>query len=102
MKAIWKYPLNIGHKKETKLFVPINAKILHVDMPTRKLNIWFEIDNENKDEVELRKFYTMHTGSIFDDNRLQFIKTVICTPTYVLHVYEKIKEKFLTNDDMRL
>lgn len=102
MKMIWKYSLQYGHETSTRLLVPVKSKILHVAMPTRELNIWFEIDKRNRDNTEVREFYTMHTGSVFDDNHLQFIKTVICSPRYVLHVYEKIIKKFLTDGEMRL
>ena len=102
MRTIWKYRLHTGHVAETDLNVPIGSKLLSIGWQEKAgLYVWFEVDREKIEEKEHRKFYTMHTGGDFDGN-LQFIQTVVCRPTYVLHVYEEVKEKFLTDEDMRL
>ena len=102
-KTIWKFRLRDGHQAETILNLPLNSKLLHVDWQNRSLYAWFEIEREQEQKEE-RKFYSMHTGGDFNDRCLQFIQTVLCTETYVLHIYEFDRKKinFLTDNDMRL
>ena len=100
-RAVWKFQLDTGHNTKTVLQLPLNSKVLHLAFQSRDLMIWVEVDKDEK-EKELREFYTMHTGGLFTDDSLKFVQTIVYSDTYVLHAYEKIKEKFLTDDDMRL
>lgn len=101
MKTIWKYNLIQGHEAKTNINIPLNSKLLSVGKQGNALNIWFEVDKEVR-ELETRKFYVMHTGGNYDYDSLQFIQTVVFSSTYVLHVFEEKREKFLNDDDMRL
>jgi hypothetical protein len=101
MKKIHKYDLNLGHNEMTKLHLPANSLLLHIDKQNGfEIYAWFEvIDTEELDDT--REFVCMHTGSLFDASNLEFRKTVVFQEQrYVVHIYEK--KKFLEKDDFNV
>ena len=99
-KVIWKYQIIDGYNKKTDLRIPVNSKLLHIGIQSKIIMVWFEVDKEEVNNIETRTFYSFLTGSSFNSNDLEYRKTIIFHDTYVVHIYEKRREEFLTNNDM--
>lgn len=101
MKRIYKYSIkNRHHECATNIELPINSKLLDIESQNDTLFAWFEIDIEER-EREIRKFVCMYTGSPFNNMNLKFRKTIVFH-SRVVHIYEKIEEKFLSEEEMEI
>jgi len=101
MKVIYKYRIFTKHNARTVLNIPINSKLLKIDVQDNATYAWFEIE---KDEplIMQRIFYAIHTGKMFEKRNTKFIQTVVYNRIdFVVHIYEEI-EDFISNDEMRL
>jgi len=79
MKQIWKFRLN------NTIQMPMDAKILTVQMQDGEPNIWAMVDTQN--ELESRTFTIVGTGNPFDDTDTKYIGT-FQEPPFVWHLFE--------------
>lgn len=81
--TIWKYEITIN---ETKLQVPYDAELLHVDQQDNRIVLWFLVDGERK--CEERIFRVFGTGREIPVNYIHR-GTVLIDP-FVWHVFEEM------------
>ena len=79
MKQIWKFRVN------TTIQMPMEAKILTVQLQDGEPMMWLVVDTEN--ELESRKFTIVGTGNSFDDKDAKYIGT-FQEPPFVWHLFE--------------
>ena len=85
---IFKYGLVISG--ETVLELPIGSKILKIDNQYNSIQMWVQTI-EGVDKYETRKFFSIKTGSLFENDNLQYLNTVILDDgDYVAHIFEVI------------
>jgi len=85
---IWKYPLN-GMVCDIQM--PMEAKVLTVQMQNRQPTIWVQVNPQN--ELETRHFTLVGTGQEFDDTDMKYIGTfqeVLEGYPLVWHLFEKV------------
>ena len=86
MKTIHKY--TIGVIQNCPVQMPVNAKVLHVDMQNSMLTLWALVDLSNK--IENRYFSVYGTGhEILKEGC--YIGTVN-DGTFVWHIFEDIRD----------
>jgi len=82
MKTIHKYPVPLHG--ESKIAMPVHAKILHVGEQDQRIYLWAEVDPQY--ETEIRMFTVAGTGFHIEDH-LVHVGTVQIG-AFVWHVYE--------------
>lgn len=82
IKQIWKYKLT------SPIEMPLDAKILTIQMQGNEPHIWALVNPKN--ETETRKFVIIGTGHNFDDNTFKYVNTYQEGP-FVWHVFEDVK-----------
>jgi len=101
MKVIYKYKIDPGHNTKTILTVPINSKLLRIDVQLDRLYAWFEIEKDEQQTIK-RTFYVMYTGRGFEKKNMKFIQTVVYNEIhFVVHIYEEV-EDFLSTEEMEI
>ena len=86
MKTIHKY--TIGVIQNCPVQMPVNAKVLHVDMQNSMLTLWALVDLSNR--IENRYFSVYGTGiEILKEG--YYIGTVKDGP-FVWHIFEDIRD----------
>ncbi len=91
MRTIWKYTLERKVYKIQPLFIPITAKVVHVEMGDCVVNLWIETDT-TRAIVEGRNFFILGTGRPIPDDSI-YVGTVTEGPDslkkiYVWHIFE--------------
>lgn len=84
IKEIWKYSLD-GIVSEIEM--PMEAKVLTVQLQNGKPHIWTLVNSEN--DMEIRKFTIVGTGNPFDVSNMKYIGTFQDTP-FVWHLFENV------------
>lgn len=83
MKMIWKYSIAVEGLQT--LFVPEEAKLLHVGEQQGIITLWFELDPVRI--TESRRFCVYGTGWNMPDDHGEYAGTVFIG-AFVWHVYE--------------
>lgn len=92
MQTIWKQNLIIG---PNMIAMPINAKILSLQIQEGKITLWFLFDKEDRYDLKTRIFNVFATGEFFDQivgKRHQHVGTVQID-IFVWHVFETVDFK---------
>lgn len=101
MKIIYKYEIQDGYNAKTVLTVPINSKLLKIDVQNNIIFAWFETEKDEQQTIE-RTFYAVYTGRVFEKKNMRFIQTVIYNKIhFVVHIYEEV-EDFLSTEEMEI
>lgn len=91
MKTIYKYELKEDTCDVQVVKMPIDSKILSIQLQCGKLCIWAFVDT--KRENEERHFYIIGTGYPAPDNPSEYIGTFqLLGGSFVGHVFELIKQ----------
>lgn len=86
MRTIWKY--SISPNSTQGLYLPQNAKLIHVGDQHGVLSLWFELDPSNT--TELREFIVYGTGwAMIEDGMAYHHVGSVQSGEFVWHVYER-------------
>ena len=84
MKAIWKFHIRVTDNQEIEM--PVNAKILCVQMQGGEPFIWAEVDTDAP--ILKRKIKVFGTGHPMPDEQMEYIGTFqMINGRVVLHAY---------------
>ncbi len=86
MKTIYKFQLNL-HNYTNELMLPIDSKVLTVQLQNNIISLWIEINLDEK-QTELRRFKIIATGQSFEDTDAIYIATVQ-QGILVWHIFEE-------------
>lgn len=88
MRAIWKYPLNLGGGSVWSMYDIPDGVVRHVGEQTGEIMLWIEVDPEA--EPTRRTFQIIGTGHPEIEPGYVYLGTVPIGP-WVWHVYETTK-----------
>ncbi len=85
--TIYKYPLT---SNKIKYALPLGVKFLDIQVQRAIPCMWFEVDL-SKDKED-RLFCLIPTGVEFDDTGMHYLGTFQEEETFVMHLYEEIRQ----------
>ena len=89
MKKIFKYVID-NLDKEARFSVPLNSKVLSIQVQDGRPTIWMLIDDSIIKNSETRIFKLFATGEEFDTEEWNvYYGTVQLGSRFVLHLFEK-------------
>ena len=91
MRKIWKYELERKVFKIQSLFIPLPAKIVHVEIREGVILLWVD-QNTAHAIVRGRNFFVVGTRDRVPDDAI-YVGTVIEDSIYVWHIFEGDKSE---------
>ena len=93
LRAVWKFPLNIGANIIIKM--PPGSEIVHVECQREQPCLWAIVDlNRTEEDPEFRVFGVFGTGHVISDSSLEYVGTFLTFGgAFVGHVFEQKEEK---------
>lgn len=92
-RKVYKYKIELIAGIQ-RIKIPLRGKIVHfAEQLGKDIFIWVEFNEAYESNIVERKFQIYGTGHLIEDDRLQYIGSVVCDFGFVWHLYEEINER---------